>query len=84
MQASQIDQTPLVRDKTMDQANIIDPLVAGHSGGDVNDIGDSTTGKLTIDEYNKKVKIDSFKVNNTAQFLAEEQDDDDIDQVQSK
>ena len=74
----------MVRDKPPNQTNGIDPLVAGYSGGNVNDIGDSTTGKISIAEYNKEVKIDSFKVNNQAQFLAEEQEDDDIDQVQSK
>ena len=83
MQASQLDQTPLVRNKQASHTTV-DPIITGHSGGDVNDIGDTTTSKMSVKEYNDKVKIDKFAVKETPEFLEPDQDDADIDHVQRK
>ena len=85
MQAQQLDQEVLVREKpsepTIEAEN---DIVAGHSGTLETNIGDSTTQKISIDDYKKNVQIDNFKVSDQPQFLASDNEDADIDEVQSK
>ena len=83
MQAETIDDAPLTREKS-NTLPTPDPIVSGHSGGDVNDIGDNTTSKLTIAEYNEKVNIGTFEVSETPGFADSDNDDADIDHVQSE
>ena len=81
MQATQIDQEPLVTDVKASEPAM--SLATGNSG-QVNDIGESTTEKLSIQEYNEKIKLDKFAVSDQPQFLEEEDEDTDVDQVQRK
>ena len=83
MQAAEIDQSPLLREKPSTSTET-GPLVTGHSGGDVNEIGEDTTSKLTIDEYKEQVQLDGFKVADTPKFIDSGPEDEDIDHVQSK
>ena len=83
MQAAQIDQTPLHREKTA-LAEPNDPLVSGQSGDNVNEIGGTTTSKMSVAQYNEQIKLDKFKVSDQPDFLQKEEDDSDIDSVQSK
>ena len=70
MEASQLDQAPMIREKTTDQpSHISESPCAGHSGGDVNEIGVNTTAKLSVSQYNTKVALGTFKVSDQPQFL---------------
>ena len=81
MQAECIDETPLVREKPSTSTKP-DPLMPGHSG---DNIGETTTSKLSIAQYNDQIKLnDAFKVTDQPDFLVNDNDDDDIDNVQSK
>ena len=80
MQAEQIDETPLVREK-QSASDQPDPLMPGHSG---DNIGDTTTSKLSVAQYNEQIRIEPFKVTDQPDFLLNENEDEDIDNVQRK
>jgi len=79
MQATQVDTDQLQREKS----NIApDPvIVAGHSG-DVNDVTEKPSNKISVEDYQKEVQLDGFDVSDTPNFLASDNENEDIDKVQ--
>ena len=80
MQAERVDQTPLVREKPS-TSKPTEPLMPGHSG---DNIGDTTTSKLSVAQYNEQIRIEPFKVTDQPDFLVNENEDEDIESVQRK
>ena len=81
MQAETIDSEPLVREKPSTSAKQ-DALAPGHSG-DVNDIGnDTTTTKLTIDEYKEKLQPSGFQVTKEQSDFQSDTEMEDLNEVQ--
>ena len=80
MQAESVDNATFQREKPSSSMQP-DPLVTGHSG-DVNQIGTSTTKKMSLEEYQKEVQVEGFNVTDGPAYYASEDETNDVANVQ--